>query len=113
MSPCGPVGDLLVQLRLALREIEDQPTLAAIRAAMDRYGVLIFEDQKFTHAEQLAFAERLDGVIHRKTGSAAIKKNRHGDEGITDISNVNSDDTIMETATKLETTDLKTRANFS
>ena len=85
---------------LMLRDVHDEPTLAAIRAAMDQYAVLIFPGQAFSHSEQLEFAERLDGVIHRKTGSRAIKKNRLGDEGITDISNVGADDEIMEKASR-------------
>jgi alpha-ketoglutarate-dependent 2,4-dichlorophenoxyacetate dioxygenase len=71
-----------------LRRVEDRPTLEAIRAAMDRYGVLVFRDQPLTDADQLAFARRFDGKLHAKTGASVLGRNRFGDEALTDISNV-------------------------
>ena len=71
-----------------LRRVEDRPTLDAIRAAMDRYGVLVFRDQPLTDADQLAFARRFDGKLHSKTGASVLGRNRFGDEALTDISNV-------------------------
>lgn len=71
-----------------LRAVHDQATLDAIKAGMDRYAVLVFRDQPFTDAEQLAFAERFDGRLHAKTGVAALGKNRFGNEALTDIANV-------------------------
>jgi alpha-ketoglutarate-dependent 2,4-dichlorophenoxyacetate dioxygenase len=71
-----------------LRRVSDRETLAAIRAGMDRYAVLVFRDQPFTGEEQLAFAERFDGKLHAKTGAAVLGKNRFGNEALTDISNV-------------------------
>ena len=53
-----------------LRRVHDAETLAEIRAGMDEYAVLVFRDQPFTDEEQLAFAQRLDGQLHAKTGSA-------------------------------------------
>ena len=44
-----------------LRETKDRTALEAIRAGMDKHAVLVFRDQKFSDAEQLAFAERFDG----------------------------------------------------
>ena len=55
---------------------------------MDRYAVLVFRDQRFADAEQLAFARRFDGELHAKTGSSVLGRNRFGDEALTDISNV-------------------------
>ena len=71
-----------------LREARERAVLDEIRAGMDRYAVLVFPGQRFSDAEQLAFAERFDGTLHRKTGAAAIGRNRFGDEALTDISNV-------------------------
>ena len=51
-----------------LRQVHDAETLAEIRAGMDEYAVLVFRDQPFTDDEQLAFAQRLDGQLHTKTG---------------------------------------------
>jgi len=78
-----------------LRAIEDRATLDAIRAAMDEYAVLVFRDQPFTDAEQLAFARRFDGALHSKTGAAVLSRNRFGDEALTDISNVDEAGTVL------------------
>jgi alpha-ketoglutarate-dependent 2,4-dichlorophenoxyacetate dioxygenase len=80
-----------------LRAVHDEPTLAAIRAAMDQYAVLVFHDQSFTDDEHLAFAQRLDGALHTKLGSAAIQKNRFGNEALGDISNLDENGEIMTT----------------
>ena len=71
-----------------LRTVHDSSDLASIRAAMDRFAVLVFRGQPLSDAEQLAFAERFDGKLHTKTGSAVLRKNRFGNEALTDISNV-------------------------
>ena len=71
-----------------LRVVHDAGTLAEIRAGMDEFAVLVFRDQRFTDDEQLAFAQRLDGELHRRTGAAALGKSRLGDEALADISNL-------------------------
>jgi len=73
-----------------LRDVHDAPTLLRIRDAMDEHAVLLFRRQAFTDADQLAFAQRLDGQLHARTSSAAIAPNRFGNEALTDISNVNA-----------------------
>ncbi len=78
-----------------LRQVRDPATLAALRAGMDEYGVLVFRDQRFTDAEQLDFAQRFDGVLHAKTSASVIAKNRFGNEALTDISNVGADGRIL------------------
>jgi len=79
-----------------LREAKDRETLEAIRSGMDRYGVLVFRGQAFTDPEQLAFAERFDGKLHRKTGASVIGKSRLGDEALTDISNLDADGELLK-----------------
>jgi alpha-ketoglutarate-dependent 2,4-dichlorophenoxyacetate dioxygenase len=81
---------------IELRAVHDPETLAAIRAGMDEHAVLVFHDQPFTDEEHLAFAQRLDGALHTKLGSAAIQKNRFGNEALGDISNLDPDGEIME-----------------
>ena len=81
-----------------LRKAHDSETLARIRSSMDRYAVLVFRDQAFTDEEQLAFARRFDGELHRKTGSSVLAKNRLGDEALTDVSNVGGDGRLLEAA---------------
>jgi len=80
-----------------LRRVDDPETLAEIRAGMDEHAVLVFHDQPFTDAEHLAFAERLDGVLHTKLGSSALQKNRFGNEALGDISNLDENGEIMKT----------------
>ena len=79
-----------------LRRVHDPETLAAIRGGMDEYAVLVFRDQPFTDAEQLDFAEWLDGVLHTKLGISALQKNRFGNEALGDISNLDENGEIMK-----------------
>src|SRR5436309_10128123 len=81
---------------IELRRVHDPETLAAIRAGMDEYAVCVFRDQPFTDDEHLGFAQRLDGALHTKLGSAAIQKNRFGNEALGDISNLGSDGEILK-----------------
>jgi alpha-ketoglutarate-dependent 2,4-dichlorophenoxyacetate dioxygenase len=83
-----------------LREVDDPATLAEIRHGMDRYGVLVFHGQPFTDQEQLAFAQRFDGDLHTKTGASVLGKNRFGNEALTDISNVDEDGEILDSANR-------------
>jgi alpha-ketoglutarate-dependent 2,4-dichlorophenoxyacetate dioxygenase len=78
-----------------LRRVHDPETLAAIRGGMDEHAVLVFRDQPFTDAEQLDFAQRLDGVLHTKLGISALQKNRFGNEALGDISNLDENGEIM------------------
>ncbi|MDB5810846.1 MAG: taurine catabolism dioxygenase tauD/tfdA [Betaproteobacteria bacterium] len=76
---------------LDLRQIHDRETLDALVGGMDEHGVLVFRDQPFTDAEQLAFAERFGGPLHKKPGIAALAKNRFDNDAIADIGNINED----------------------
>jgi alpha-ketoglutarate-dependent 2,4-dichlorophenoxyacetate dioxygenase len=78
-----------------LRRVHDADTLAAIRAGMDEYAVLVFHDQPFTDDEQLAFAQRLDGELHTRTGAAALGKSRLGNEALSDISNLDENGDVL------------------
>ena len=79
-----------------LRRVHDAETLAEIRAGMDEFAVLVFRDQSFTDEEQIAFARRLDGELHTKTGSRVLVKSRLGNEAVGDISNLDEDGGIMQ-----------------
>jgi alpha-ketoglutarate-dependent 2,4-dichlorophenoxyacetate dioxygenase len=79
-----------------LRQAHDRQTLDQVRAGMDEYAVLVFRDQPFTDEEQLAFAERLDGQLHSRTGAAAIGKSRLGNEALSDISNIDEAGDILK-----------------
>ncbi|HUG37787.1 MAG TPA: TauD/TfdA family dioxygenase, partial [Candidatus Limnocylindrales bacterium] len=80
-----------------LREVQDPETLARIRAGMDEFAILVFRDQPFADDEQLAFAQRLDGQLHAKTGSRALMKSRLGNEALGDISNLDENGDVMKT----------------
>ena len=71
-----------------LRRVHDVETLLDIRAGMDEHALLVFRDQHFTDEEHLAFARRLDGELHTKTGISAFKKSRFGNEALADVSNL-------------------------
>lgn len=73
-----------------LRQVHDRATLDALVGGMDEHGVLVFRDQPFTDAEQLAFAERFGGPLHTKPGVATLGKNRFDNDAIADISNVDA-----------------------
>ncbi|HEY8069869.1 MAG TPA: TauD/TfdA family dioxygenase [Burkholderiales bacterium] len=79
-----------------LRGVADRATLEEIRAGMDEYAVLVFRGQPFADDEQLAFARRFDGALHTKTGAAVVKKNRFGNEALTDISNVDESGALLK-----------------
>ena len=79
-----------------LRQVADRDTLEQLRTGMDEHGVLVFRNQPFTDAEQLAFAERFDGTLHVKPGAAALGANRFGNDAIADISNVDNDGKILK-----------------
>lgn len=79
-----------------LRDVHDPETLAELRAGMERYGVLVFRQQPFNDAEQIAFAERFDGVLHTKTGISALARSRFGNEALTDISNVDENGDVLD-----------------
>jgi alpha-ketoglutarate-dependent 2,4-dichlorophenoxyacetate dioxygenase len=81
---------------IELRNTFDPDTLAAIRAGMDEYAVLVFRDQVFADAEQLAFGQRFDGRLHQGTGSRAFTTSRLGNEAISDISNLDPEGEIMK-----------------
>jgi len=78
-----------------LRRVDDRKTLGEVRQGMDEYAVLVFRDQPFTDAEQLNFAQRLDGQLHSRTGAAVVGKSRLGNEALTDISNVNETGEVL------------------
>src|SRR5689334_21160609 len=74
-----------------LRESLDRQTLEAIRSGMDHHALLVFRDQTITDSEQLAFAERFDGKLHRNYISSAISKRRLCYEALTVISKLDAE----------------------
>jgi alpha-ketoglutarate-dependent 2,4-dichlorophenoxyacetate dioxygenase len=85
--------------QVELRQLYKEETLAEIRKGMDEYAVLVFRNQPFSNEEQLAFAQRLDGTVNSKGAvtSMLAGKNRLGNHGLSDVSNVNEKGEIWGT----------------
>ena len=83
-----------------LRDVHDDETLEQIRAGMDEHAVLVFRDQAFSSEEQLDFATRLDGELHRKTGISVLQESRFGDEALSDVSNVDPGGEVLEASSR-------------
>jgi len=66
----------------------------AIEAAMDRYGVLVFRDQRINDAQQYAFSENF-GPMETATGDLGMAKDRRLSMDINDISNLDKDGKIL------------------
>ncbi len=82
-----------------VRALDDRG-LDELRALMDRYAVLVIREQPFTDEEQAAFASRLGGgELVTKVGRSVIDPNKRlKHEALTDISNLDENDRIMDPA---------------
>jgi alpha-ketoglutarate-dependent 2,4-dichlorophenoxyacetate dioxygenase len=78
-----------------LRRAADPGVLAEIRAGLDEHAVLVFRDQPFGDDEHLAFARRLDGQLHSRTGISVLRASRHGNDALVDVSNLDAEGRIM------------------
>jgi len=73
--------------------------LDELRALMDRFAVLVIREQPFADEEQAAFATRLGGNLVTKVGRSVIDPNKRlKHEALTDISNLDENDRIMDPA---------------
>jgi|SRR5579884_415026 len=82
-----------------LARAHDPALLAALRALLDRYAVLVFRDQRIDDDGQIAFARRFDGELVTKVGKSVVEgKRRLQHEALTDISNLDENGAILETA---------------
>ncbi|HEY6233996.1 MAG TPA: TauD/TfdA family dioxygenase [Candidatus Elarobacter sp.] len=70
-----------------------------VRALMDRFAVLVVREQPFADEEQAAFAGRLGGELVTKVGRSVIDPNKRLEhEALTDISNLDERNEIMDRA---------------
>ena len=67
---------------------------AAISAGMDRYGVLVFHDQRFTDETQLAFSRNF-GALEQATGDIAQGHERRLSMDVNDISNLDRNNQVL------------------
>ena len=72
---------------LDLRRPLERETVREIQAAMDRYAVLVWHDQPFSEAEQVAFARQF-GPLDLGLRKARPGEHRFGYDELIDISNV-------------------------
>src|SRR5260370_10729453 len=78
-----------------LRERLTPEEAAAIEAGMDRYAVLVFQDQQITDEQQLAFSRNF-GEIERAVGGHIMKDNeRRLSFDMADISNLDKDNKLL------------------
>ena len=66
----------------------------AIHDAIDRYGVLVFRDQRLTDEQQIAFSRQL-GPLELATGDIQDAKERRLSMELNDISNLTKDGGVM------------------
>jgi alpha-ketoglutarate-dependent 2,4-dichlorophenoxyacetate dioxygenase len=80
-----------------LRTLRTEAERDEIRALMDRYAVLVVREQQFSDDEQAAFARGLGGELVTKVGRSVIDPaSRLKEPGLTDISNLDENDEILD-----------------
>jgi alpha-ketoglutarate-dependent 2,4-dichlorophenoxyacetate dioxygenase len=78
-----------------LRRPVDDATFAAIEAAIDRHGVLIFPGQRLEDAQQVAFTSRFGPLEGAAKSVLKGTKPRLEQREIIDVSNLDENDTIL------------------
>jgi alpha-ketoglutarate-dependent 2,4-dichlorophenoxyacetate dioxygenase len=68
--------------------------VTAIAAGMDKYGVLVFHDQRFTDETQLAFSRNF-GALEQATGDIAQGHERRLSMDVNDISNLDKNNQLL------------------
>ena len=68
--------------------------VAAVHAGMDRYGMLVFHDQKIDDEQQLAFSRQL-GPLETATGDIAAPEERRLSMDVNDISNLDKEGKVV------------------
>jgi alpha-ketoglutarate-dependent 2,4-dichlorophenoxyacetate dioxygenase len=68
--------------------------IAAIQAATDRFGVLVFREQRIDDERQIAFSRSL-GPLEQATGDIAAPEERRLGMDVNDISNLDKHDRVL------------------
>lgn len=86
-----------------IREPLPRATVAAIDAAMDRYGILLIRDQPLSREQQLAFTRQF-GPFDVGFGRVSVKRDNGKAEPapnfLAEMTNVSPDGAVMDRATK-------------
>ena len=78
-----------------LREPLTPAQAEEIHAAMDRYAVLVFHDQKLTDEEQMAFSRNFGALEDARGGNITRPEDRRLQVGMNDVSNLGRDGAPM------------------
>ena len=84
----GEVSGLDLTRPLSKQEV------AAVHAGMDRFGVLVFHDQKIDDDQQLVFSRSL-GPLELATGDIAAPEDRRVSMDLNDISNLDKNNKVL------------------
>ena len=68
-----------------------QAQAAELEAGMDRYGVLVYHDQRFTDDQQKAFSQNFGPLEHTEGGNVTKAADRRLDPQMADVSNLGVD----------------------
>jgi len=68
--------------------------IAAVHAGMDRFGVLVFHDQRIDDGRQVAFSRSL-GPLEEATGDIAAPEERRLSMDVNDISNLDKHERVL------------------
>jgi len=68
--------------------------IAALHAGMDRFGMLVFRDQRIDDDQQLAFSRSL-GPLEQATGDIAAPEDRRLSMDVNDISNLDKHNRVL------------------
>ena len=77
-----------------LRQPTSPEDARAVDAGMDRYGVLVFRDQRIDDEQQLAFSRHF-GPIELATGDITQGEDRRLSMEVNDISNLDKDNSVL------------------
>ena len=65
--------------------------VAALQEGIDRYGVLVFHDQKLTDEQQMAFTVNFGAIENARGGNITKDKDKRLADGMNDVSNLGKD----------------------
>src|SRR5258708_34857703 len=84
----GEVSGIDLTRPLSPQEVE------AVHAGMDRFGVLVFHNQKIDDDQQLVFSKSL-GPLEQATGDIAPPQDRRVSMDLNDISNLDKNNNVL------------------
>ena len=97
IRPCDPANRAFfagVVSGIDLTKPLSDGDVAAIHAGMDRFGVLVFHDQKLDDESQLSFSRQL-GPLEQATGDIAAPQDRRVSMDLNDISNLDKHGEVL------------------